>query len=70
MTNASARASARDRVARKTYIRATAYPHPIFDRNYAKTKADLSWRTYEVPCGHVVQTHMPERLVEILEEVA
>jgi alpha-beta hydrolase superfamily lysophospholipase len=61
---------ARDRVARKTYIRATGYPHPIFDRNYARTKADPSWRTYEVPCGHVVQTDMPERLVEILEEVA
>jgi alpha-beta hydrolase superfamily lysophospholipase len=61
---------ARDRVARKTYIRATGYPHPIFDRNYAKTKADPSWRTYEVLCGHVVQTDMPERLVEILEEVA
>jgi alpha-beta hydrolase superfamily lysophospholipase len=61
---------ARDRVARKTYIRATGYPHPIFDRNYARAKADPSWRTYEVPCGHVVQTDMPERLVEILEEVA
>lgn len=61
---------ARDRVARKTYIRATGYPHAIFDRNYAKTKADPSWRTYEVPCGHVVQTDMPERLAEILEEVA
>jgi alpha-beta hydrolase superfamily lysophospholipase len=61
---------ARDCVARKTYIRATGYPHPIFDRNYARTKADPSWRTYEVPCGHVVQTDMPERLVEILEEVA
>jgi alpha-beta hydrolase superfamily lysophospholipase len=61
---------ARDRVARKTYIRATGYPHPIFDRNYARTKGDASWRTYEVPCGHVVQVDMPERLVEILEEVA
>jgi alpha-beta hydrolase superfamily lysophospholipase len=61
---------ARERVARKTYIRATGYPHPIFDRNYAKTKADPSWRAYEVPCGHVVQVDMPERLAEILEEVA
>jgi alpha-beta hydrolase superfamily lysophospholipase len=61
---------ARERVARKTYIRATGYPHPIFDRNYAKAKADPSWRTYEVPCGHVVQVDMPERLAEILREVA
>ena len=28
------------------------------------------WRTYEVPCGHDVMLDMPERLVEILQEVA
>jgi pimeloyl-ACP methyl ester carboxylesterase len=61
---------ARDRVARKTYIRAVGYPHPHFDRYYAQTKADPSWRTYEVPCGHVVMLDMPERLAEILEAVA
>jgi alpha-beta hydrolase superfamily lysophospholipase len=61
---------ARERVGRKSYIRATGYPHPIFDRNYARTKADPSWRTYEVPCGHVVQVDMPQRLADILEEVA
>jgi pimeloyl-ACP methyl ester carboxylesterase len=61
---------ARDHVGTKTYIRATGYPHEIFDRNYARTKIDPTWRTYEVPCGHVVMVDMPERLAEILEEVA
>jgi pimeloyl-ACP methyl ester carboxylesterase len=61
---------ARDRVARKTYIRATKFKNPNFDRFYAKTKADRSWRTYEVPCGHDVMIDMPDRLTEILLEVA
>jgi len=61
---------ARDRVAKKTYIRATGYPNPNFDRFYAKTKADPSWRTYEVPCGHDVMIDLPERLTQILEEAA
>jgi len=61
---------ARERIGRKTYIRATAYTNPNFDRFYARTKADPSWRTYEVACGHDVMIDMPDRLVEILEEVA
>ena len=63
-------AGARDRIAQKTYIRATNYAHPHFDRFYAKTKADPSWRTYEVACGHDVMIDMPDRLTEILEKVA
>lgn len=61
---------ARDRVAKKTYIRATGYPHKIFDANLARCRADPSWRTFEVPCGHDVMVDMPDRLAEILEQVA
>lgn len=61
---------ARERVARKTYIRATGYDNPNFQNAYEKRKADPSWRTYTVPCGHEVMLDMPERLAEILEEVA
>ena len=61
---------ARDRVPRKSYIRATGYPHLIFDACYARFKSDPTWRTYEVPCGHDVMIDMPERLAEILLEVA
>jgi pimeloyl-ACP methyl ester carboxylesterase len=61
---------AREKVAKKTYIRAPVYPQPAFDKYYAAKKADSSWRTYEVPCGHDVMVDMPDRLVEILLESA
>ena len=63
-------AGAREKVAKKTYIRAPVYPQPAFDKYYAAKKADPSWRTYEVPCGHDVMVDMPDRLVEILLESA
>jgi pimeloyl-ACP methyl ester carboxylesterase len=63
-------AGAREKVAKKTYIRAPAYPQPAFDTYYAAKKADKSWRTTEVPCGHDVMVDMPERLAEILLESA
>lgn len=61
---------ARDRVAKKTYIRATGYANPVFDKFYAKTKADKSWRTYEVTCGHDVMIDLPDWCTDMLEEVA
>jgi pimeloyl-ACP methyl ester carboxylesterase len=61
---------ARDRIARKTYIRASGYPNVAFEAAHARAKADKTWRTYEVPCGHDVMIDMPERLAEILIEVA
>jgi pimeloyl-ACP methyl ester carboxylesterase len=70
MTEVMALTGARERIAKKSYIRASAYPNPGFDTAYARVKADKSWRTYEVPCGHDVMVDMPERLAEILVEVA
>jgi pimeloyl-ACP methyl ester carboxylesterase len=61
---------ARERIARKSYIRAKSYANPGFDRALAAAQADSSWRTYGVPCGHDVMVDMPERLAEILLEVA
>jgi pimeloyl-ACP methyl ester carboxylesterase len=60
---------ARDRVAKKTYIRAAAWPQEAFDRYLAVCKADPTWRTYELQCGHDVMVDMPERLAEVLVEV-
>jgi pimeloyl-ACP methyl ester carboxylesterase len=60
---------ARDRIGKRTYIRAAAYPNPYFDAGLASARAK-NWRTYEVPCGHDVMLDMPERLAEILQEVA
>ena len=61
---------ARERIAKKTYIRASGYPNVSFEKALARVKADPSWRTYEVPCGHDVMIDDPERLTEILLEVA
>lgn len=61
---------ARERIAKKIYIRAVGYPNVSFDKAYARVKADRSWRTYEVPCGHDVMIDDPDRLTDILLEVA
>jgi pimeloyl-ACP methyl ester carboxylesterase len=59
---------AREKLGKKTYIRAPAYPQPAFDKYYAAKKADPSWRTYEVDGGHDVMVDRPDRLMEILLE--
>jgi hypothetical protein len=61
---------ARERVAKKTYIRATGSARAQYDAYRARFAADPSWRVYDVPCGHDVMIDMPERLTEILLEVA
>jgi pimeloyl-ACP methyl ester carboxylesterase len=60
---------ARERIGRKTYIRAAGYENPYFNAGLASARAK-KWRTYEVPCGHDVMLDMPERLTEILQDVA
>ena len=69
-TDKIALTGARDRIARKTYIRAASYANPGFDRALAAARSDPSWRTYEVPCGHDVMVDAPDRLAEILLEAA
>jgi pimeloyl-ACP methyl ester carboxylesterase len=69
-TDKIALTGARDRVARKAYVRAGSYANPGFDRALAAAQSDASWCTYEVPCGHDVMVDMPERLTEILLEAA
>jgi pimeloyl-ACP methyl ester carboxylesterase len=61
---------ARDRIPRKSYIRAASYANPGFDRALAAARSDPSWRTYEVSCGHDVMIDAPDRLTEILLEAA
>jgi len=60
---------ARDRIANKVYIRAAGYPNVSFEAAHARAKAQ-GWRTYDVPCGHDVMIDRPERLAEILNEIA
>jgi pimeloyl-ACP methyl ester carboxylesterase len=60
---------ARERIAKKSYVRATGVSIPYLDAGLASARQN-GWRTYEVPCGHDVMLDMPERLVEILREIA
>ena len=61
---------ARERIGKKAYIRAASYANPGFDQALERLKNNAAWRTYGVPCGHDVMVDMPERLTEILLEVA
>jgi pimeloyl-ACP methyl ester carboxylesterase len=60
----------RERVAKRAYIRAKGYPSMPFDAAQEKAKASTGWRVYEMPCGHNAMVDMPDRLTEILLEVA
>ena len=42
----------------------------IVEAVLAKLKGDQVWRTFGVPCGHDVMVDMPDKLAEILMEVA
>jgi pimeloyl-ACP methyl ester carboxylesterase len=63
-------AGGRDRIAKKAYIRAKGYPSMPFDGAQERLKATAGWRVYEMPCGHDAMVDMPDRLSEILVEVA
>ena len=55
---------------RKVYIWASKYERGSFEHFYAARKDDPSWKTYAVACGHDVMLDEPDRLTEILEEIA
>lgn len=57
---------ARDRVAKKAYVRARKYPQPDFDRWYAQCAADPSWKVFDLPCGHDAMIDMPKEVSDIL----
>jgi pimeloyl-ACP methyl ester carboxylesterase len=63
-------ASAYQKIARRTYIRATGTKSPVFDETLARMKTTPGWKTYEVASGHDVMVDQPDRLAEILLEVA
>jgi len=62
---------ARDRAAKKTYIRATRYQNPGFDKALVECKANPSWRVVEtnVP-GHAIMLDAPEWLSDKLLQAA
>jgi pimeloyl-ACP methyl ester carboxylesterase len=62
---------ARDKVAKKTYIRATRFQAPAFNKALAECKADPSWNTVEnTTSGHVIMLDEPEWLADTLMKTA
>jgi pimeloyl-ACP methyl ester carboxylesterase len=60
---------ARDKIAKKTYIRAKGYPSVPFDAAQAKIKT-AGWRSFEMLAGHDAMVDQPNELTEILIQVA
>jgi pimeloyl-ACP methyl ester carboxylesterase len=57
---------ARERIAKKTYVRARDYDNPTFQAAYTRLQTDAGWRVHLAPCGHDVMLDMPEWLAGIL----
>jgi pimeloyl-ACP methyl ester carboxylesterase len=57
---------ARDKVAKKTYIRAVGYPQPTFDKFMEQCKADPAWRVVGITSGHDIMVDKPDELTEAL----
>ncbi len=61
---------ARDKIAKKSYIRAKGYPSVPFDTALAKYKPNSAWKTFEMTAGHDAMVDQPQELTDILLQVA
>jgi thioesterase domain-containing protein len=62
---------AREKVAKKTYIRLPKFPSPALDKAFAECKADKSWTTLEnTTSGHIVMINEPDWLTDTLLQAA
>jgi hypothetical protein len=62
---------ARERVAKKTYIRLPKYPMAALDNAFAECKADKSWTVLEnTTSGHAVMVMEPDWLADVLLKAA
>ena len=57
---------ARERVAKKVYIRAKDFNSAGFDAIAARLRSDPAWTVHDMPCGHDAMIDMPDRLAELL----
>jgi pimeloyl-ACP methyl ester carboxylesterase len=57
---------ARERIAKKTYIRAKGFNSAGFDAIAARLRTDPAWNVHDMPCGHDAMIDMPDRLTELL----
>jgi pimeloyl-ACP methyl ester carboxylesterase len=56
---------ARDRIAKKTFIRSTLYPSVELDAGMADAR-NKGWRTLDIAAGHLAMIDAPGRLAELL----
>ncbi len=56
-------------IPQKTYIRAPLFNMAAFDDALARCRADRSWKTETVTCGHDVMIDQPAQLCAILERL-
>jgi pimeloyl-ACP methyl ester carboxylesterase len=61
---------AREKIAKKTYIRARGFNSAGFDAIAARLRADPAWNVHDMPCGHDAMIDMPDRLAELLVAAA
>lgn len=57
---------ARERIAKKTYIRAKGFNSAGFDAIAVRLRADPAWNVHDMPSGHDAMIDMPDRLSELL----
>jgi pimeloyl-ACP methyl ester carboxylesterase len=60
---------ARDRIAKRTYVRAVGYPSETFDAGMSEARKK-EWRIMEIGGGHVVMLDAPAQLTEMLVQLA
>jgi hypothetical protein len=51
---------AREKIAKKAYIRAKGYPSIPFDAVQAKLKTNAAWKSYEMTAGHDAMVDQPK----------
>ena len=61
---------ARDKIAKKSYIRAAGYPSVAFDAALAKYKPNATWKSFSMTAGHDAMVDQPQELTDILLQVA
>jgi pimeloyl-ACP methyl ester carboxylesterase len=58
------------RIPKKTYVRATGFSQPVFQKHYEHLKQQPDWQTFAMNCGHDVMVDQPDELADILVKVA
>jgi pimeloyl-ACP methyl ester carboxylesterase len=70
MTEAIKLTGARDKIAKKAYIRAKGYPSVPFDAMLAKYQPNTAWKTFEMTAGHDAMVDQPQELTDLLLQLA